>query len=981
MSGGAGRRARVWPLVGRGEQLRVLADARQARRPAVLLGGAQGVGKSRLADEALDQARDDRWATDRIDGAAATAAVPLGAVAHLAPPEAVRSGDSLRVLLAVVEQLRARAARRPLMIVVDDAHELDEASLASLRRALTIPHLFLLMTVRSDTALPPPIVTLWKDGLADRVDVAPLTRDETYRLVGDAVGGEVETATLRWLWDHSLGNPLFLRELVLAEQPADWRCVDGVWSRAPGRPLGQRLAEVVRSRLDTLDDGQRAVLEVLTVSGPLPLDQLGAMVALDAVAEVTDRGLVTVRRSGSGEPDPPDGRPVVVGLAHPLYGKVLSDGFTAVRSRALRRRLLDVLMSGTTSGDGAGTEAEPGVGAGAEPGVGAGAGSGEGASSGDLARIAALQLDLGLEVDARMLVLAADLVLAAYPRTLAERLAAPKADTQARDLAATLALAEPSARPAGEPGDDIRLVGRLARTAWERDRTLPSGLAWATVLVATGRAAEAEMLTDELASLVRSEWDRTWVALARASLEFWVQGRAAQAVATLTAAETSVADPSAVWRLRNLRAGIALNGGQVEEAARLADEVVADVQRAGHAGDVPEDPAGVLAAATAAAAHALAGRPRHAAEVVDRSIAAAAALVDEAPEVLGQLMLARHFAARMLGAIDEAEWIAYACHQAGVEHGSLDAVGLFTGALGQIALDRGLAATATRRLRESEVLLRERDMFGYRPWVLACLATATAQLGQADAAQATFGLVRAAAPRERFFGPDIVLAEAWCHAAAGRLREAADRATAAADLARRSGLASFEASALHTLVRLGPAGTPASPAPASAPPAARLSELAEAADSPLWRTFAEHALASSAGDAEALSAASTAFEALGLLLLAAEAAAESAAVLVRRGEQAAAFRATSRAEALAGRCDGARAPALRLHVGAPTLTTREKEIAALVAGGLTSKAIAEHLVLSPRTVESHLYRIFTKLDVSDRSELATLLSSPPPPAP
>lgn len=913
------------------------------------------MGKSRLADEALARARDERWGTDRVDGAAATAAIPLGAVAHLAPAEAVRSGDPLRVLLAIVEQLRARAARRPLMVVVDDAHELDEASLAVLRRALSIPHLFVLMTVRSDVTLPPPLVTLWKDGLADRIDVGPLSRDETYRLVAGALGGEVETATLRWLWDHSLGNPLFLRELVLAERPAaaggasgsgsgsaDWQCVDGLWTRAPGRPLGRRLAEVVRSRLSALDEGQRGVLEVLTVSGPLPLDQLGRMVSLDAVAEVADRGLVTTRSLRSGGSD------VVVSLAHPLYGKVLSDGFTAVRGQALRRQLLDVLVAGAESPS---------------------------ESGGDLARIAGLQLDLGMEVDTRMLVLAANLVIAAYPRTLAERLAIPRSEidagarADADDLGAAVALAEASARPVAEAGDDVRIVGRLARTAWERDRTLTSGLAWVAILVATGRAEEGEQVTDQLESLVSSEWDRTYVALARAELEFWVLGEAETAVATLAAAESAVTEPAALRRLRNIRAGIALNVGRVEEAARLADEVVAAAFGEPSTLSAPtgdEDPAGLMAVATSAASHALAGRPRHAAEMVDRSLPAAAAHVADAPEVMGQLMLARHFAARMLGAIDEAEWITYACHQAGVEHGSLDAMAMFTGALGMVTLDRGQAAAAARRLRESEVLLRDRDMFGYRPWVLACLSASLAQLGQAEAAQATYGLVRAATIRPRFFDPDVALAEAWCHAAAGRLREATDRAADAAALAQRSGLVSFEATALHTLVRLG-----------QPPAAARLAELAEAADSPLWRAFAEHASASPAADPGALAAVSTVFEEMGLLLLAAEAAAEAAAVHVRRGDQAAAFRSTSRAEALAARCDGARTPALRLHGGVPTLTAREKEVAALVADGLTSKAIAEILVLSPRTIESHLYRIFTKLGVSDRSELAALLNSTP----
>jgi DNA-binding NarL/FixJ family response regulator len=55
------------------------------------------------------------------------------------------------------------------------------------------------------------------------------------------------------------------------------------------------------------------------------------------------------------------------------------------------------------------------------------------------------------------------------------------------------------------------------------------------------------------------------------------------------------------------------------------------------------------------------------------------------------------------------------------------------------------------------------------------------------------------------------------------------------------------------------------------------------------------------------------------------------------------------------------------------LTTRELEVARLAARGLSSRAIAEELVLSVRTVESHLYRVYTKLDVSDRAELAALL--------
>ncbi|MFE7840822.1 AAA family ATPase [Streptomyces sp. NPDC057474] len=55
-----------------------------------------------------------------------------------------------------------------------------------------------------------------------------------------------------------------------------------------------------------------------------------------------------------------------------------------------------------------------------------------------------------------------------------------------------------------------------------------------------------------------------------------------------------------------------------------------------------------------------------------------------------------------------------------------------------------------------------------------------------------------------------------------------------------------------------------------------------------------------------------------------------------------------------------------------SLTLREREIATLVAEGLTTPAIAARLYLSPRTVESHLGRIYRKTGVTSRAALAVL---------
>ena len=56
--------------------------------------------------------------------------------------------------------------------------------------------------------------------------------------------------------------------------------------------------------------------------------------------------------------------------------------------------------------------------------------------------------------------------------------------------------------------------------------------------------------------------------------------------------------------------------------------------------------------------------------------------------------------------------------------------------------------------------------------------------------------------------------------------------------------------------------------------------------------------------------------------------------------------------------------------GAGPLTAREQEVAALVAQGLTNRQIAEQLVITERTAETHLERIFTKLDLHSRAQLA-----------
>jgi len=137
----------------------------------------------------------------------------------------------------------------------------------------------------------------------------------------------------------------------------------------------------------------------------------------------------------------------------------------------------------------------------------------------------------------------------------------------------------------------------------------------------------------------------------------------------------------------------------------------------------------------------------------------------------------------------------------------------------------------------------------------------------------------------------------------------------------------------------------------------RLGELARACDSPLVSARARHAAAGCRNAGELAGAAGD-FEALGAMLLAAEAASAAAEAFGRAGDRRAATAALRHASALAASCEGAATPGL-FHAGVP-LSGREREIVMLAVKGMASKDIAERLFLSVRTVSNHLQHAYTK---------------------
>ena len=154
-------------------------------------------------------------------------------------------------------------------------------------------------------------------------------------------------------------------------------------------------------------------------------------------------------------------------------------------------------------------------------------------------------------------------------------------------------------------------------------------------------------------------------------------------------------------------------------------------------------------------------------------------------------------------------------------------------------------------------------------------------------------------------------------------------------------------------------------------------DLAAQVDGEFVVARAAYANAVAARGVEALHEVSQAFEGLGANLYAAEASVEAAAVLRRGGRPREAAADENRAAQLLSRCEGAATPVVRTITARSRLTPGELDAAVQAAAGRSNKQIAADSHISVRTVENHLQRVYEKLGISSRRELADALRDQP----
>lgn len=358
-------------LVGRREELQLvreaLAEAYRGHGATVLIGGPSGVGKTRLALETLRQAAAGDALTlvgaayesegqvayqpfvEAIgrflaDQGAAADEHPFLRFTRSAPQSSDPQQEQWRLFAEVADFLARVSAGRPLVLLIDDLHAADEATLHLChylaRRAPTAP-LLLIATYRDEEARPASplgrlLAALYRERLGRSLLLEALDEEATGQLIGLALGHEPAPELTAAVFGVAEGNPFYVQELVRGLQEAgSLERVGGATRLRLGAEVRvpDQLRAVVRERVARLGPAGEGALMALAAVGREASFEL-----VRAVGELEDRALLDAldaALSGRLLQETAGG----YRFRHGLIGRGLYEGFSAARRVHLHGRV------------------------------------------------------------------------------------------------------------------------------------------------------------------------------------------------------------------------------------------------------------------------------------------------------------------------------------------------------------------------------------------------------------------------------------------------------------------------------------------------------------------------------------------------------------------------------------------------------------------------------------------------------------------
>ncbi len=498
---------------------------------------------------------------------------------------------------------------------------------------------------------------------------------------------------------------------------------------------------------------------------------------------------------------------------------------------------------------------------------------------------------------------------------------------------------------------NVTLGERLARAAVNRGGGLVASELLARSLLWQGNSAEAEETLSAFDPNQMNELELVRWGLVRIANLHWSMGDAEGADDVLDLLCDRVAHPGLKLVVAGVASASRLFENQLEEAVQLSKIVL----------DNPDASAAAVEWAVFGGALALAlmGRGEEVEAVAQRGHQ----VDDKVDGLLRYLTAFGEVRALVLGG----EFDVAAQRSADIVRitsaGQYLAWGMANVLVGTVELGRGRFADTVCRMEQTVAALTSESAASWSFPARLLLAQSYCALGRADAGAKMVAELRTRSGKHvAVFGPQLRIAEGWLAAAEGNVSAAIELALDAARLAAESKQTAIEMLALHDAVRFGDQTC-----------LDRLVGLASSTGGRLASVIAAHATALRDRDAVALWEAAQRFEQIGALLSAADASAQAAVAFEADDDRRRSMEAAAAATRLAAECGGIRTPALELAAHPLPLTVREREIANLVAAGLSNKEIADRLVVSIRTVEGHLYRACIKLDISDREDLAAMI--------